>query len=246
SPRRRYSTPVEVAKALEPFSLARPREPKAPQQAVIRAAAANPPRVALQPLAPTIVEETPLIVRSPVRSGGGWGWVVLACTAIVLGGGGLAYWLLQKTPAPTTEKDGTVALTKDDPKSRPQLTPSRDGDGVGKPKEETKPSPKLVPEPVPGPNREPEPKPAPPRIVASEWEQIPAPARVIEPPPTAKTDPPTRKDPRKPVPEGEALAKAEAMLRDLYKDDYARTKQSEQAAFAESLFEQAGEVKRDP
>src|SRR5262249_573703 len=48
------------------------------------------------------------------------------------------------------------------------------------------------------------------------------------------------------VPEGEALAKAEAMLRDLYKDDYARTKQSEQAAFAERLLEQAGEVKRDP
>jgi serine/threonine protein kinase len=240
-PRRRYSTPLEVAVALQPFASVVPMEARAVKEAPVNARAANRPQVVLEP-PPRTMEGTPLIVRRTESRGGSWGWAILACTIILLFGGGLAFWLLKKTPTPATIEESPRLLASTDPKPKTAIVPKKPGD----PKDPLKSPIPLHESPLP--KQIVDIKVAPPAVAANETELIPPPARIVAARPEPNNKPPDVKpqDPRGPVPTGEALTKAETVIRDLYKDDYSHVKQSELAAFAERLLEQAGEVKRDP
>jgi hypothetical protein len=248
-PQQRFGVPAEVATALESFARTQVGSPPAKAVAVAVAPAVAVERVRLQAAAPgpisapgdvfQVVSPTePLIVRKSARAGGGnWGWAAAAGVAVVLLGGGGAYWIFRQPKAEPPNQGSTQPLAVNDRNPRVR-SPERTADAEAKlePKPETRApdptspdDPKTAPPPPPNPQSKPAPAPADPK---------PA-----QPKPMAEPEKP--KNQRRRVPEGAALAKAEAGIRELYKDEYKKVKHSEMSSFAERLLEEAGNVSDD-
>src|SRR5262249_42509734 len=118
-----------------------------------------------------------------------------------------------------------------DPVETPKADPKTELKAETKPetKAEVKPDAKVEVKPETKPEVKPAPNPKPALIHRAGLK--PEPKRV---------GPPT------PVPDPAALAKAEKVIRELYKDDYARSKPAELAALSTKLLQQFAETKDDP
>jgi hypothetical protein len=253
-PRRRYQTAAAVATAIGNVIAARPEPPRAApiatpvNQVPVKLDAIDPqPGWPAAELVPAAHTDDPLIVhRTDKPRTSSWAWIAAACGLLALIAGGAAYWVSQQTTEKLVDQNASQRGTSIEPSPRVKATATRK---LEQPAAENKPEPKLDRvvnnEQRPGtitPDASPE--------LATEPELVPLPrvivdARPVNPPKAAqKVDPP--KDRRRQVPEGPALDQAEAGIRELYKDDYKKTKHSELTAFAERLLEQAGNVKDDP
>jgi outer membrane biosynthesis protein TonB len=172
----------------------------------------------------------PLIVKnSTAGPGGNWGLAAAACVALVLVGAGGAYWVLRQPREEPAAKGPRQPLAQNTPEPRPQ--PKEERTSRRQP-DEIRTTEPPAPEPTP---RE-EPKPAP----LSEPAAAPVPVQAKPKPEPAKP-----KDPRRPVPDEAAVAKTLEGIRDLYKEDYKKTKHSEMSAFAERLLGETGNVNDD-
>jgi len=105
-----------------------------------------------------------------------------------------------------------------------------------RPKEQAKkPAPQEPKEPMPEPAKDPLPNPKKDPLVQKPPE---------EPKPKPEPKPPEQKP--KPVPKEAELAAADKVIKDLFKDEYARTKPADKLALAKKLLEQARETRDDP
>jgi serine/threonine protein kinase len=248
---------------------------RAKKVAVAAAVAASPPHIQLEPVAQEPVfsdilggtdDEESFIVRQSGRTRrGNWMGIGIVVGILALAGAGAAYWIVNRPKPSSSEKGTPDRIVISDPKPKPPPEPEpkpnpppepepkpKSGTPPNKePKKEpaTQPEPKSVAKVEPPPKPATEPSPVTQPVIAAEPESVPPPKLVAEaapePPPKPKTEVAKPKDPRTPVPEGAALAKAEATIKELYKEDYAKVKHSEMSAFAERLLEQAGNTKDD-
>jgi serine/threonine protein kinase len=274
-PRRRYSTPAEVAAALEPFTKAGGQAPKLKTAAVAVAPAVNVVPVQLEAIAvrpssaradvaPVESSDDLLIVQRRSRARGiGWGWIGAVCAAITLIGGGVGYWIHHRTGEKPSDEEAAPPILFSEVKPRPQPAHDRKTDARpepkpkatvdepgAEPKAEPKPNPKSTPKPDSQPVAPPQANPGPKPVASSGPEPVPPPQLIAEasrePAPKVVSNPGNPADPRTPVPEGARLTEAEAAIRDLYKEDYKKVKHSEMSAFADRLLEQADNAKDDP
>ncbi len=190
--------------------------------------------------------------RSVPVQGRGPQWKLIA-----IGSGGLlalillSYLLVNALTGPskskTTEPDKDVAVnpppggehrTKKNPKKENKPSVKKTEPEVKEPPKKTEPevkepAKKTEPEPKDPPKKtEPEPK-DPPKKTEPEPKDPPKKEEM-------KKDPP---DERIPVPTAEEIAKADALVRDLLKADYAKTKPADRVAFAARLLDEAAGTK---
>jgi hypothetical protein len=183
----------------------------------------GPDRLLEQPAEPLILR------KSAGARGENWGCAAAACAVLVLIGGVGAYWVFRQREDEPPAKGSVQPLRSNNPRSRAQLTPDRKSEP--EPEEVRKAEP-----PAPDATLQDEPKPA--RIAEPQEASIP-----VQPKAMAEVAKP--KDPRRPVPDEAAVAKTQAGIRDLYKDDYKRIKHSEMSAFAERLLDDVGNANDD-
>jgi hypothetical protein len=171
----------------------------------------------------------PLIVRKSAGATGG-NWIgVAACVGLLLIGGVGAYWIFRQPRSEPPTRDFVHPEASNTPSPRAQANQKR--------KKDTEPEKAPIAEPdAPEETPREEPK----------HEPVAEPAAAPNPaPPKPMEEKAKAKDPRRPVPAEGAVEKTLAGIRDLYKDDYKKTKHSEMSAFAERLLGEAGNVNDD-
>ena len=244
NPADRFQTPEEaISAALQPLPQA-----KAP----VAENAPTPVTPNVAPVARPISPKAMPSGRSVPVQGRGPQWKLIA-----IGSGGLlalillSYLLVNALTGPskskTTEPDKDVAVnpppggehrTKKNPKKENKPSVKKTEPEVKEPPKKTEPevkepAKKTEPEPKDPPKKtEPEPK-DPPKKTEPEPKDPPKKEEM-------KKDPP---DERIPVPTAEEIAKADALVRDLLKADYAKTKPADRVAFAARLLDEAAGTK---
>ncbi len=150
-------------------------------------------------------------------------WLALGggVAALLLVGGGVAFWLTRPKKETAPAQPGPVAIA---PQPQPAITP---------------------PTPTPTPTPEPKPEPPPPSV------KPPTPAPPPVKPPAAPLSRPAVRKPKPqvaklPVPDQAAQDKAEKAIKDTYQADYAKHNPEDHLALAAKLLQPGRENRADP
>jgi hypothetical protein len=212
-----------------------PARPAAVATVVAPAAIATPIPAAPRPAAPVgnhfLVgdQEAPRpLARREAKSKSQLPLVVGGVLAVALVGGALIFALTGRS---STSNGPAVAKNREDEKATPAAktspTPLKKEVTIDKPKKA--PLPEVKTEPPAKPPDDPPP----------EEKKPQSPEMKKEPLPEAKPSPPRELPPRLPVPDAEAQAKFEAILKKTFKEDYSKKKSPDRVQFAQKLHKQA-------